>query len=135
LELLTDFYEGKLTNLDENPNIIQEERGILVTDEEIEEDSLMKDSIKIRDPKNMPPLLINLSQKKTSYLHYLGVSYGLTTQLHRFWKRAGFVPVYLRQTPQELTAEHSCVMLKVLEGRDKTWLGAYSQGISTQVIR
>jgi N-acetyltransferase 10 len=135
LELLTEFYEGKSPNLDENPNIIEEERGILVTDEEIEEDSLLKDSIKIRDPKSMPPLLIKLSQKRTSYLHYLGVSYGLTTQLLRFWKRSGFVPVYLRQTPQELTAEHSCVMLKVLEGRDKTWLGAYSQGVSIHDFR
>ena len=129
LELLTDFYEGKFTNLDESNTIIEEDRGIRVTDQDIEEDSLMEDSIKIRDPKNMPPLLIKLSQKKSSYLHYLGVSYGLTQQLHRFWKRSGYVPVYLRQTAQELTGEHSCVMLKVLEGRDKAWLGAYSEGL------
>ena len=128
LELLTDFYEGKFTNLDETSDIVEEDRGILVTDQEIEQDSLMNDSIKIRDPKTMPPLLIKLSQKRVSYLHYLGVSYGLTAQLHRFWKRAGYVPVYLRQTPQELTGEHSCVMLKVLEGRDRAWLGAFSQG-------
>lgn len=129
LELLTDFYEGKFTNLDEEAEIVEEDRGILVTDQEIEQDSLMNDSIKIRDPKSMPPLLIKLSQKRVSYLQYLGVSYGLTAQLHRFWKRAGYVPIYLRQTPQELTGEHSCVMLKVLEGRDRAWLGAYSQGI------
>ena len=129
LELLTDFYEGKFTNLDEEASIVEEDRGILVTDEDIEQDSLMNDSIKIRDPKSMPPLLIKLSQKRASYLHYLGVSYGLTAQLHRFWKRAGYVPLYLRQTPQELTGEHSCVMLKVLEGRERGWLGAYSQGI------
>ena len=130
LELLTDFYEGKFTNLDEDGSIVDEDRGILVTDQEIEHDSLLNDSIKIRDPKSMPPLLIKLSQKKSSYLHYLGVSYGLTAQLHRFWKRAGYVPVYLRQTPQELTGEHSCVMLKVLEGRERAWLGAYSHGIA-----
>lgn len=128
LELLTDFYEGKFTNLDEDGTIAQEDRGIRVTDQEIEDDSLFNDSIKIRDPKTMPPLLIKLSQKKASYLHYLGVSYGLTAQLHRFWKRAGFIPVYLRQTAQDLTGEHSCVMVKVLEGRDRQWLGAYSQG-------
>jgi N-acetyltransferase 10 len=128
LELLTDFYEGKFTNLDETSDIVEEDRGIVVTDQEIEQDSLMNDSIKVRDPKSMPPLLIKLSQKRVSYLHYLGVSYGLTAQLHRFWKRAGYVPVYLRQTPQELTGEHSCVMLKILEGRDRAWLGAFSQG-------
>jgi len=134
LELLTDFYEGKFTNLDEDAAIVQEDRGIRVTDEEIERDSLMNDSIKIRDPKSMPPLLIKLSQKNPTYLHYLGVSYGLTADLHRFWKRSGFVPVYLRQTAQELTGEHSCVMLKVLEGRDRQWLGAYAQGIAFVVL-
>lgn len=134
LELLTDFYEGKFTNLDEDAAIVQEDRGIRVTDEEIERDSLMNDSIKIRDPKSMPPLLIKLSQRNPTYLHYLGVSYGLTADLHRFWKRSGFVPVYLRQTAQELTGEHSCVMLKVLEGRDRQWLGAYAQGIAFVVL-
>lgn len=131
LELLTDFYEGKFMNLDENDTVVDDDRQFIVTDEEIEQDSLLADSIKIRDPKTMPPLLIKLSQKRGPYLHYLGVSYGLTAQLHRFWKRAGFVPVYLRQTAQELTGEHSCVMLKVLEGRDRAWLGAYSQGIGS----
>jgi N-acetyltransferase 10 len=132
LELLADFYEGKFTNLEEEGTLVQEDTGIRVTDEEIEQDSLLKDSIKVRDPKSMPPLLIKLSQRKTTYIHYLGVSYGLTAQLHRFWKRAGYVPVYLRQTPQELTGEHSCVMLKVLEGRDRHWLGAYAQGMPSQ---
>jgi N-acetyltransferase 10 len=129
LQLLTDFYEGKFTDLEEEGGIIQEDRGIRVTDQEIEESSLLTESISIRDSKSMPPLLIKLSQKQAPYLHYLGVSYGLTAQLHRFWKRSGYVPVYLRQTAQELTGEHSCVMLKVLEGRDRAWLGAYSQGI------
>jgi N-acetyltransferase 10 len=134
LQLLTDFYEGKFTDLEEDGGIIQEDRGIRVTDQEIEESSLLTESISIRDSKSMPPLLIKLSQKRASYLHYLGVSYGLTAQLHRFWKRAGYVPVYLRQTAQELTGEHSCVMIKVLDGRDRAWLGAYSQGIKLLAV-
>lgn len=43
-----------------------------------------------------------------------GVSYGLTQNLLKFWKRAGFVPVYIRQTPNDLTGEYSCIMLKTL---------------------
>jgi N-acetyltransferase 10 len=128
LALLTDFYEGKFTNLDEAEVLVAEDRKFLVTDEEIEQDSLMADSIRVRDSKSMPPLLVKLSQKRPVRLDYLGVSYGLTAELHRFWKRAGYIPVYLRQTAQELTGEHSCVMLKVLEGREGGWLGAYSQG-------
>ncbi len=55
----------------------------------------------------MPPLLLKLSEKRPVRLHYLGVSYGLTPSLHKFWKRAGFVPLYLRQTPNDLTGAFS----------------------------
>ncbi|KAG8198246.1 hypothetical protein JTE90_021503 [Oedothorax gibbosus] len=54
-------------------------------------------------------------------LKYLGVSYGLTSQLFNFWKKAGFVPVYIRQTTSNVTGEHSCVMLKNLR-RFSPWL-------------
>ncbi len=81
----------------------------------------------------MPPLLLKLSEKRPVRLHYLGVSYGLTPSLHKFWKRAGFVPLYLRQTPNDLTGEHTCVMLKALKSEDLVttcdpeWLAAFSK--------
>jgi N-acetyltransferase 10 len=76
----------------------------------------------------MPPLFSKLSERRPDHLDYVGVSYGLTQPLHRFWKRASFAPVYLRQTPNELTGEHTCVMIRPLErSDDKSWLGAYSQ--------
>jgi N-acetyltransferase 10 len=75
----------------------------------------------------MPPLFSKLSERRPSSLDYLGVSFGLTSPLHKFWKRAHFAPVYLRQTPNELTGEHSCVMLRPLQnGSDNSWLSAYS---------
>ncbi|KAF6021226.1 NAT10 [Bugula neritina] len=46
----------------------------------------------------LPPLLSKLSERKPESLDYLGVSYGLTSDLLRFWKKCGFLPVYLRQT-------------------------------------
>lgn len=45
-----------------------------------------------------------------------------------FRKRSGYVPVYLRQTTNDLTGEHSCIMLNVLNEEEKesnNWLGAY----------
>jgi len=33
------------------------------------------------------------------------------SSLFRFWKRAGYVPLYVRQTTSELTGEHTCVMV------------------------
>ena len=51
------------------------------------------------------------------HLHFFGIL--LLSSCHnlayetisRFWKRAGYVPLYIRQTTSELTGEHTCVIL------------------------
>ncbi|KAK3659450.1 N-acetyltransferase 10 [Elasticomyces elasticus] len=131
LQLLTEFYEGKHINLSETENVsaVHEQEMPRVTDAELEQSTLLQDNVKVRDIHAMPPLFARLSDRKPAPLDYLGVSYGLTQPLHKFWKRAGFVPVYLRQTANELTGEHTAVMLRTLEsgGSDASWLGAYAK--------
>ena len=81
----------------------------------------------------MPPLLQRLTERKPETLDYLGVSYGLTPHLLRFWKRASFVPLYLRQTTSELTGEHTCVMVRGLNSSTEAeleWLGEFAKGTS-----
>ncbi|CAI2184113.1 17096_t:CDS:10, partial [Funneliformis geosporum] len=132
LEMLSSFYQGEFTVFNENEDY-QQESIVRVDDAELENASLRNDEIKIRDPRKMPPLLLKLSEKRPVRLHYLGVSYGLTPLLHKFWKRAGFVPLYLRQTPNDLTGEHTCVMLRALKSDDlittcdPKWLAAFSK--------
>jgi N-acetyltransferase 10 len=126
LDLLIDFYEGKFTSLDEESNSYVDDEIVRFTDEEIENSQLQSDNVKVRDPKSLPPLLLRLSEKRPNLLDYVGVSYGLTDPLHKFWKKSGFVPVYLRQTATELTGEHSCVMIRTLAGKDSSWLGAFA---------
>ncbi|CAG8448327.1 11587_t:CDS:10 [Acaulospora colombiana] len=132
LELLAEFYQGKFSLLNENENY-QAEGVVRVDDSELENADLHKEEIKVRDPRKMPPLLLKLSEKRPDRLHYLGVSYGLTSSLHKFWKKSGFIPLYLRQTPNELTGEHTCVMLKALKSDDLVttcnpeWLSAFSK--------
>ncbi|KAL8644965.1 MAG: hypothetical protein Q9210_006979, partial [Variospora velana] len=135
LRLLTDFFEGKFANLSETATVENEEM-VRVTDAELESSSLLADDIAVRDIRSMPPLFSKLSERKPQPLDYLGVSFGLTGPLHKFWKRAGFAPVYLRQTPNELTGEHSCVMLRTLnnnnnnnnnEDNNTTWLSAFAR--------
>src|SRR5699024_10724707 len=125
LELLIDFYEGKFTSLSEDLSDPQEEM-VRVTDAELNESNLLDDNVHVRDIRSMPPLFSKLSERRPDALDYVGVSYGLTPSLHKFWKRSSFVPVYLRQTPNELTGEHSCVMLRGLStgSSDISWLGA-----------
>lgn len=102
----------------------------------------------------MPPLLQRLTERKPENLDYLGVSYGLTPSLLRcdshlsvvfmmdsgctdkatirFWKRAGYVPLYLRQTTSELTGEHTCVMVRGLNNSVESemgWLHEFTKGI------
>ena len=79
----------------------------------------------------MPPLLQRLEEVKPQTLDWLGVSYGLTGQLLRFWKRAGYVPIYIRQTTSDLTGEHTCVMVRGLNSSSEDelqWLGEFAKG-------
>jgi len=103
LELLTDFYEGKFTSLSESDEATIEDTEhtmARVSDIDIESSTLLADDIKVRDINNMPPLFSKLSERRPDPLDYIGVSYGLTQPLHKFWKRHSFAPVYLRQNPQ-----------------------------------
>lgn len=126
LDLLKDYFQGKFTNLSEN--FVNKDFEITrVTDQELENANLASDELKPREVSKLPPLLLTLAERPPETLDYLGVSYGLTNQLHKFWKRSGFAPVYLRQTANELTGEHTCVMLSVLGEQDGSWLSAFSE--------
>jgi N-acetyltransferase 10 len=77
---------------------------------------LLEENVKPRT--DLPPLLIGLHERRPEKLHYLGVSFGLTQSLFNFWQKRKFVPVYVRQTPSDITGEHTCVLLKPLENDD-----------------
>ncbi|CUA78060.1 hypothetical protein RSOLAG22IIIB_02675 [Rhizoctonia solani] len=127
LKALESFYNGELFNLDETPEETQEEGYRPTIDPNA---TLLTDKIAVRSATQMPPLLQRLSQRKPEMLDYVGVSYGLSPQLLRFWKRAGYCPLYLRQTMSDLTGENTCVMVKnlgdVQEGEEH-WIGAFAQ--------
>ena len=138
LQLLIDFYEGKFTSLSEpNATIETVEQMRRVSEVELENANLLEDDVRVRNIQSMPPLFSKLSERTPDALDYLGVSYGLTQSLHKFWKRSSFAPVYLRQTANELTGEHSCVMLRPLsasKSTDSSWLGAYAQDFQKRFL-
>ncbi|PMD38300.1 DUF699-domain-containing protein [Hyaloscypha variabilis F] len=136
LELLVDFYEGKFANLSEDANGFVEESITRVTEAELTNSSLLDDNIKVRDIRKMPPLFSKLAERRPGKLDYVGVSYGLTQPLHRFWKRASFAPVYLRQTPNELTGEHTCVMIRPIGSSEEiAWLGAFARDFHNRFLK
>ncbi|KAF7663760.1 hypothetical protein LDENG_00202250 [Lucifuga dentata] len=123
LQMLQMYYEGKFPTMDEKSHSNHNE----ITSVNSEAVTLLEEVVTPR--KELPPLLLKLSERRAERLDYLGVSYGLTTQLLKFWKKAGYTPVYLRQTPNDLTGEHSCVMLKELDADEAPeqgqWLSAF----------
>ncbi|KAG5920842.1 hypothetical protein E4U42_006053 [Claviceps africana] len=133
LELLMDFYEGRFASIseddgDDDDTMHGEKKMHRATNAELSKASLQSEVITVRDQSQMPPLFAKLREKRPETLDYLGVSYGLTPELHRFWKRSSFAPVYLRQTANDLTGEHTCVMLRPLElAEDRSWLGAFAR--------
>ncbi|NXJ10180.1 NAT10 acetyltransferase, partial [Odontophorus gujanensis] len=75
LNLLQMYYEGKFPCLEEKP--IQKPKEIATVSSETV--SLLEEVVTPR--KDLPPLLLKLSERQAESLDYLGVSYGLTPRL------------------------------------------------------
>ncbi|GAB9469473.1 N-acetyltransferase 10 [Globisporangium polare] len=115
VELLSKYYQGEITG-----DVQTEEANAKAKkdeeDEEEEDAKLLKEKIKPR--KTLPPLLLPIDERPCERLHWFGTSFGLTLGLHNFWSRAGFKSVYIRQTANELTGEHTAIMLRALRCDD-----------------
>ncbi|XP_043690354.1 RNA cytidine acetyltransferase 1 [Telopea speciosissima] len=116
VELLTRYYEGQFTPISENDaESVVDKFHVRVT-EAAEKVSLLEENIKPR--VNLPPLLVHLRERQPEKLHYIGVSFGLTMDLFRFWRKHKFAPFYIGQIPSTVTGEHSCMILKPLNNDD-----------------
>lgn len=141
LKLLYHFYNGEMISL---ANPVDDEDDDASMDEEEESDDeqgteagtgLQKERLKPR--KEIPPLLLPLTEIDAPKLDWIGTSFGLTLQLHKFWTRAGMRLLYLRQTQNELTGEHSAIMVRTLSRRtgfDDSWLDAFSSDTRRRMI-
>ena len=113
LSLLTDFYEGKIINLNET----EEETKLSKVKQQVSNESVLKTE-EIKPRKKLKPLLTKLCDTKPSHVFYIGTAFGLTKELFNFWRKAEFLPVYLKLTENDITGEHSCIMLKPFERED-----------------
>lgn len=142
VELLYRFYNGEMVSLanpdGDNDEEDDDESMAEKSDEtEAESEPENKDtksskkdiqSEKLAPRKELPPLLLPLTEVEAPRLDWIGTSFGLTNALHKFWSRAGMRLLYLRQTKNELTGEHSAIMLRALpktSGVDDSWLDAF----------
>lgn len=103
ISLLQKYYNGEIALSKAKPTSRKSERRSSAEDDE----SDMLEPRKIESN-----ILVSLNNRPYEALDYLGVSYGMTIDLFNFWKRAEFDVVYVRQAANELTSEHSCVMIR-----------------------
>lgn len=134
LQLLRKYYEGNFSSFSDDQE--EQDNGIQSIDDE--EVDLLKEVIEPR--RNVPTLLRRLSERQHEHLDYLGASFGLTSELLKFWKSQKYVPVYLSQKENDLTGEHSCIMispisksLEKLETND--WINQYFTDFRRRIIK
>eukprot|EP01017_Pseudomicrothorax_dubius_P004187 TRINITY_DN10786_c0_g2_i1.p1 TRINITY_DN10786_c0_g2~~TRINITY_DN10786_c0_g2_i1.p1 ORF type:complete len:405 (-),score=159.46 TRINITY_DN10786_c0_g2_i1:521-1735(-) len=132
-DLLTRFLQGELVSLAENAappdDMFKFETGTAI-------ETTSDGDSELKPRKKLRPLLKKLSEVRPPSLHYAGVAYGLSEELFRFWRKNGFEPVYLRQTANEVTGEHSCIMLKALAHPElpSGWLNAYTSDFRRRLV-
>ncbi|KAL1326891.1 hypothetical protein HN51_037015 [Arachis hypogaea] len=112
VDLLIRYYEGQLTPISEIDVEDEVQAPQVRVTEAAEKVSLLEENIKPRT--NLPHLLVHLRERRPEKLHYIGVSFGLTLDLFRFWRKHAFAPFYIGQIPNAVTGEHTCMILKPL---------------------
>lgn len=147
IELLYRYYNGEIFSFSKDQEYS--------SDEDDDDKSVESDSSSDRDMdvggkqftgiqgenllprKGLPPLLLPIAEVKAPKLDWVGTSFGLTFELHRFWKRNGMHLLYLRQTKNELTGENSAIMIRALPKRtgfDDAWLPAFVCDTKRRII-
>jgi N-acetyltransferase 10 len=140
VELLYRFYNGEMVSLanpgDEDESESDNSAEEPETEAESEPENQGGDADagkrinkeKVAPRKELPPLLLPLTEVEAPRLDWIGSSFGLTNSLHKFWSRAGMKMLYIRQTKNELTGEHSAIMVRTLakmSGVDGAWLDSF----------
>lgn len=132
VDLLSRYFQGDLSPHSVPKVGVFAGEGAEMPDAVIEGEVADEDEEVIKPRAKLPPLLTPLHERPAEQLHWLGVSFGLTTQLLNFWSRKEFKVSYVRQTTNDLTGEHSCIVLKELncdrmgsDAPESGWLKAY----------
>ena len=147
IELLYRYYNGEMIQLHDgdidNSDEENEESDNGGKDDDSDDGGGIDETAKgilgekLKPRKSLPPLLLPLTEVKAPRLDWIGTSFGLTAPLYKFWKRAGMRMLYLRQTTNELTGEHSTIMVRALPRRtgfDDAWLPAFASDSQRRIV-
>jgi len=140
VDLLHRFYNGEIVDLgghddkddDDDDTFEEDESGDLDIDTSPNKNGIQGEKLAPR--KELPPLLLPLTEVEAPQLDWIGTSFGLTSGLHRFWARARMKMLYLRQTANELTGENSTIMIRALNQNNSSWLKAFVEDFQRRFI-
>ena len=131
VQLLKQYYSGANVNLASTNGVLQNgdmENGASeqsLSGKREDKSGLLNEVVGPRT--KVPPLLRRLSERPPEVLDYIGTSFGLTHPLYNFWTRSDFHPLYIRLTANDLTGEHSCIMISALgDDSNRTWLSDFN---------
>jgi len=128
MQLLSDYFAKKIPvteNSNSTPSPSKEPKST----------SLLDETLKPR--KHLPPLLTPITERPPESLDWIGVAYGITEQLFLFWKKAHFDSIYMRQTANKITGEHTVIMLKEASGNkklEKNYLKTYTADFQQRLM-
>jgi N-acetyltransferase 10 len=144
IELLISHFQGEFQTEVLDVGVYGDEGSVVDTDSKADSDDADLQNEEISQKATLPPLLVPVSELPTEQLDWLGVSYGLTPELLNFWSRHMFKMCYIRQSTNDLTGEHSVIMirqLQVIGGQkaasdrvDESWLQGYVHDYRRRII-
>ncbi|CAD7960202.1 unnamed protein product [Amoebophrya sp. A25] len=88
-----------------------------------------KDEHQLVAKAKIPVLLKEVTETRPVFsLDWLGTSFGVTLGLFEFWRKLGFSPVYVRQTSNDITGEHSAILLRTMQPTSENNMQLVSSG-------
>lgn len=79
-----------------------------------------------KKPINIPAILNRVQNKIPPEIDYIGVTFGLNLHLLCFWKKNGFVPLFLQKNKIRFIENENAIMIReVKKKKKKTWLDIY----------
>ena len=139
IDLLADYFSGKFGSVVGEVgegNIGKDYKG----KNELNTDGIDLVQEEVKPKETLPPLLITLKERPAERLHWLGTSFGMTSQLLNFWSRKQFRVCYVRQTSNEITGEYSSILLRELDTSGMKnapvpgWLEAYKHDYRRRLV-
>ncbi|KAB7507756.1 RNA cytidine acetyltransferase [Armadillidium nasatum] len=100
IKLLKEYYQGRCISLEEDQT------------KEVQKENKKLEQISSSEENSS--LIAKLNERTPEAVDFIGVSFGVTEQLFKFWKKCMFLPIHISSSQNKVTGEHNCIMVSPL---------------------